>query len=56
MKVHCIIFGVGSSLAIRLVEAGAAIICNGNLLFAGGRDIVGDTNVMGYVGLQLMTK
>jgi hypothetical protein len=27
-----------------------------NLLFAGGRDIVGDTRAMGYIGLQLLTK
>lgn len=27
-----------------------------NLLFAGGRDIVGDTRAMAYVGLQLLTK
>ena len=27
-----------------------------NLLFAGGRDIVGDTTAMGYIGLQLLTK
>jgi hypothetical protein len=27
-----------------------------NLLFAGGRDIVGDTSAMGYIGLQLFTK
>jgi len=27
-----------------------------NLLFAGGRDIVGDTHAMAYVGLQLLTK
>jgi hypothetical protein len=27
-----------------------------NLLFAGGRDIVGDTQAMGYIGLQLLTK
>jgi hypothetical protein len=27
-----------------------------NLLFAGGRDIVGDTSAMGYVGLQVLTK
>jgi hypothetical protein len=27
-----------------------------NLLFAAGRDIVGDTSAMGYVGLQLLTK
>jgi hypothetical protein len=27
-----------------------------NLLFAGGRDIVGDTHAMGYIGLQLLTK
>jgi hypothetical protein len=27
-----------------------------NLLFAGGRDIVGDTTAMGYLGLQLLTK
>ena len=27
-----------------------------NLLFAGGRDIVGDTTAMAYVGLQLLTK
>jgi hypothetical protein len=27
-----------------------------NLLFAGGRDIVGDTRAMGYVGLQILTK
>jgi hypothetical protein len=27
-----------------------------NLLFAGGRDIVGDTTAMGYVGLQFLTK
>ena len=29
---------------------------NINLLFAGGRDIVGDTTAMAYVGLQLLTK
>jgi hypothetical protein len=27
-----------------------------NLLFAGGRDIVGDTSAMGYIGLQFLTK
>jgi hypothetical protein len=27
-----------------------------NLLFAGGRDIVGDTSAMGYIGLQILTK
>jgi hypothetical protein len=27
-----------------------------NLLFAGGRDIVGDTHAMAYVGLQFLTK
>jgi Putative MetA-pathway of phenol degradation len=27
-----------------------------NLLFAGGRNIVGDTSAMGYIGLQLLTK
>jgi hypothetical protein len=27
-----------------------------NLLFSAGRDIVGDTHVMAYVGLQLLTK
>lgn len=27
-----------------------------NLLFAGGRDIIGDTHAMGYIGLQLLTK
>ena len=27
-----------------------------NLLFAAGRDIVGDTHAMGYLGLQLLTK
>lgn len=27
-----------------------------NLLFTGGRDIVGDTHAMAYVGLQLLTK
>jgi hypothetical protein len=27
-----------------------------NLLFAGGRDIVGDTNAMAYIGLQILTK
>ncbi len=27
-----------------------------NLLFAGGRDIVGDTHAMAYIGLQLLTK
>ena len=27
-----------------------------NLLFAGGRDIVGDTHLMAYVGLQILTK
>jgi len=26
------------------------------LLFSGGRDIVGDTNAMAYIGLQLLTK
>jgi hypothetical protein len=27
-----------------------------NLLFTAGRDIVGDTHAMAYVGLQLLTK
>jgi hypothetical protein len=27
-----------------------------NVLFAGGRDIVGDTHAMAYIGLQLLTK
>jgi hypothetical protein len=27
-----------------------------NLLFAGGRDILGDTTAMGYIGLQLLAK
>ena len=27
-----------------------------NLLFSGGRDIVGDTHAMAYVGLQFLTK
>ena len=27
-----------------------------NLLFTGGRDIVGDTRAMCYVGLQILTK
>ena len=27
-----------------------------NLLFSGGRDIVGDTTAMGYIGLQFLTK
>ena len=27
-----------------------------NLLFSGGRDIVGDTHAMAYLGLQLLTK
>jgi hypothetical protein len=27
-----------------------------NLLFSGGRDIVGDTDAMGYIGLQWLTK
>jgi hypothetical protein len=27
-----------------------------NLLFSGGRDIVGDTTAMAYIGLQLLTK
>ena len=27
-----------------------------NLLFSGGRDIVGGTNAMAYIGLQLLTK
>ncbi len=27
-----------------------------NLLFTGGRDIVGDTTAMGYIGLQVLTK
>lgn len=27
-----------------------------NLLFAGGRDIVGDTTAMAYIGLQILTK
>jgi len=27
-----------------------------NLLFSAGRDIVGDTNAMAYIGLQLLTK
>ena len=29
---------------------------NFNLLFTGGRDIVGNTSAMGYIGLQLLTK
>jgi hypothetical protein len=29
---------------------------NINLLFTGGRDIVGDTRAMCYVGLQILTK
>jgi len=27
-----------------------------NVLFSGGRDIVGDTHAMAYIGLQLLTK
>ena len=27
-----------------------------NLLFTGGRDIVGDTSAMCYIGLQILTK
>jgi hypothetical protein len=27
-----------------------------NVLFAGGRDIVGDTRAMGYIGLQFLTR
>jgi hypothetical protein len=27
-----------------------------NLLFAGGRDVVGDTTATGYIGLQVLTK
>jgi len=27
-----------------------------NLLFTGGRDIVGDTHAIAYVGLQFLTK
>jgi hypothetical protein len=27
-----------------------------NLLFTGGRDIVGDTKAMAYIGLQVLTK
>jgi len=27
-----------------------------NLIFAGGRDIVGDTTAMGYLGLQILTR
>jgi hypothetical protein len=27
-----------------------------NLLFSGGRDIVGDTHAMAYIGFQLLTK
>jgi hypothetical protein len=27
-----------------------------NLLFAGGRDIVGDTTAMAYIGFQILTK
>jgi len=27
-----------------------------NLLFTAGRDIVGNTTAMGYIGLQLLTK
>jgi hypothetical protein len=27
-----------------------------NLLFSGGRDIIGDTDAMAYVGLQVLTK
>jgi hypothetical protein len=27
-----------------------------NLLFSGGRDIVGDTTAMAYIGLQFLTK
>ena len=27
-----------------------------NLLFSGGRDLVGDTTAMGYIGFQILTK
>jgi len=27
-----------------------------NLLFTGGRNIVGDTSAMAYIGLQVLTK
>jgi hypothetical protein len=29
---------------------------NVNLLFTGGRDVVGNTHAMAYVGLQFLTK
>jgi hypothetical protein len=40
-------FNVGGTLKLR---------AHLNLLFSGGRDIVGDTHAMVYVGLQLLTK
>jgi hypothetical protein len=40
-------FNVGGTLKLR---------DHLNLLFAGGRDIVGDVHAMGYVGLQILTK
>jgi hypothetical protein len=40
-------FNVGGTLKLRE---------HLNLLFSGGRDIVGDTHAMVYVGLQLLTK
>lgn len=47
--------GVRSELAFNV---GGTLKLNEhlNLLFSGGRDIVGDTQAMTYIGLQLLTK
>jgi len=47
--------GSGSDVAFSLGGAWK-LSKHVNLLFAGGRDIVGDTSAMGYLGLQLLTK
>ena len=40
-------FNIGATLKLR---------DHLNLIFAGGRDIVGDVHAMGYLGLQILTK
>jgi hypothetical protein len=47
--------GGGSDVAFNIGGA-LKLSRNVNLLFAGGRDIVGDTTAMAYVGLQFLTK
>jgi len=47
--------GSGSDVAFSLGGAWK-LSKHVNLLFAGGRDIVGDTSAIPYIGLQLLTR